>query len=141
MEKVCHRVLCLYTIHSNIASGTVSLSGGMAFTLINDLEFILTCNSSGGPPTTVTWTRDSETINNTDIEAAKTELVDGETAQYTHTLTVTGRLEGLYTCTVTNKISSESSAELLVQGNTFQLKILPYSAYSFPIQLPLLPLM
>ena len=93
----------------------------MAFILLTDLEFILTCNSSGGPPTTVTWTRDSETIN--DTKAAKTELVDeeGETAQYTHTLP--GRQEGLYTCTVTNKVSPESSAELLVQGNTLKLKI------------------
>ena len=94
----------------------------MAFTLNTDLKFILTCNSSGGPPTTVTWTIGSKTIN--DIEAAncKTELVDGETAQYTHTLslTVTGRMEGLYTCTVTNKVSPESSAELLVQGKTYQ---------------------
>ena len=90
----------------------------MAFTLNTDLEFILTCNSSGGPPTTVTWTIDSKTINNT--EAAKTDIIDGETAQYTHNLTVTGRLEGLYTCTVTNEVSSESSAELLVQGKTCQ---------------------
>ena len=112
--------------------GTVSLSGGMAFTLITDLEFILTCNSSGGPATTVTWTRDSETINN--IEAAKTDFVDGETAQYTHTLP--GRQEGLYTCTVTNKVSPESSAELLVQSNTLQLKIVLYSVYSFPHPAP-----
>ena len=88
----------------------------MAFTLDTDLEFILTCNSSGGPATTVTWTRDSKTIN--DTEGARTNLLDGETAQYTHTLT--GRMEGLYTCIVTNKISPESSAELLVQGKTCQ---------------------
>ena len=118
MEKVCNRELYLYSIHKNIALGTVSLSGGVAFTLYTDLEFILTCNSSGGPPTTVIWTRDSKTINNT--EAAKTDIVDGETAQYTHTLTVAGRMVGLYTCTVTNKVSSESSAELLVQGKTYQ---------------------
>ena len=108
----------------------------MTFTLNTDLEFTLTCNSSGGPPTTVTWTRDSKTINDTDTEAAKTEFVDGEIAQYTHTLTVTGRQTGLYTCTVTNEVSSESSAELLVQGNTLQLKILPYSVYSFPHPAP-----
>ena len=118
-----------------IVSGTVSLSGDMAFTLINDLEFILTCNSSGGPPTTVTWTRDSKTINDT-AAAKRTDIVNGETAQYTHTLIVTGRVEGLYTCTVTNKVSSESSAELLVQGNTLQLKIFPYSADSFPHPAP-----
>ena len=125
---------CVYTIHNNITSGNVSLSGGVTFTLKTGLEFILTCNSSGGPATTVTWTRGSETLN--DIEAAMTELVDAEAAQYTHTLTVTGRLEGLYTCTVGNKVSPESSAELLVQGNTLQLKIVPYSVCSFPHPAP-----
>ena len=87
----------------------------MTFTLNTDLEFFLICNSSGGPPTTVTWTRDSKIIN--DTEAAKTEfiMIDETTAQYTHTL-LTGRQEGLYTCTVTNKVSAETTAELLIQG-------------------------
>ena len=123
MEKVwnrVHNIMSACTIHNNIASGAVSLSGGVTFTLNKDMEFTLTCNSSGGPPTTITWTRDSETINDTDTEAAKTEFVDGETAQYTHTLIVTGRMGGLYTCTVTNEVSSESSAALLVQGETYQ---------------------
>ena len=38
------------------------------------------------------------------------------TAQYTHILTVTGRLGGLYTCTVANDKPSEDSAQLNVQG-------------------------
>ena len=106
----------------------------MIFTLNTDLEFILTCNSSGGPATTVTWTRDSQTIN--DTAAAKTDFVDGVTAQYANTLTVTGRLGGLYTCTVTNEVSPGSSAELLVQGNTLHVKIVTYSVYSFPHPAP-----
>ena len=43
-------------------------------------------------------------------------LDDRVTAQYTHTLTVTGRLGGLYTCTVANDKPSEDSAQLKVQG-------------------------
>ena len=97
---------------NNIASGNVSLSGGMTFTLNTGLVFFLICNTSGGPPTTVTWTRDSKIIN--DTEAAKAVLIDETTAQYTHILT--GRQEGLYTCTVTNKVSTETTAELLIQG-------------------------
>ena len=112
MGKVCNRVISSMPSSNNIASGNVSLSGGMTFTLYTDLEFFLICNSSGGPPTTVTWTRDSKIIN--DTEAAKTELIDETTAQYTHMLT--GRQEGLYTCTVTNKVSTETTAELLIQG-------------------------
>ena len=37
-------------------------------------------------------------------------------AEYTHTLTVTGRLGGLYKCTVSNDKPSEDSAQLNVQG-------------------------
>ena len=45
-----------------------------------------------------------------------TVLNDAETAQYTHTLTVTGRLGGLYTCTVSNDKPSEAVANLTVHG-------------------------
>ena len=48
-----------------------------------------------------------------------TVLNDAETAQYTHTLTVTGRLGGLYTCTVANDKPSEDSAQLYVQGTVY----------------------
>ena len=63
----------------------------MTFTLDSDLnetsaQFTLTCNSTGGPATTVTWTRDSVNITN----GTETVLNDRETSQYTHTLTVTG---------------------------------------------------
>ena len=73
-------------------------------------QFTLTCNSTGGPATTVTWTRDSEML------TGSTVLNDATTAQYTHTLTVTGRLGGLYTCTVANARPSEDSATYTVQG-------------------------
>ena len=94
------------------------MSGGMNFTVDSDLngaspQFTLTCISTGGPATTVTWTRD--TINVT--EGTETLLDDRVTAQYTHTLTVTERVEiGLYTCTVSNGKPSEDSAQLNIQG-------------------------
>ena len=75
-------------------------------------QFTLTCISTGGPATTVTWTRDSDTV----TEGTETVLDDRETAQYTHTLTVTGRLGGLYTCTVANDKPSHDSSQLKVQG-------------------------
>ena len=55
-------------------------------------QMTLTCISTGGPATTVTWTRDSITV----TEGTETVLDDLETAQYTHTLTVT--TGGEYTC-------------------------------------------
>ena len=76
-------------------------------------QFTLTCISTGGPATTVSWTRDNVNITG---EQNKTVLNDTVTARYTHTLTVTGRLGGDYTCTVSNNKPSSSSKQLYVQG-------------------------
>ena len=88
----------------------------MTFTSLTEAspQFTLTCISTGGPATTVTWTRDSDTV----TEGTETVLDDRQTAEYTHTLTVTGRLGGLYTCTVANDKPSEGSVQLIVQGNS-----------------------
>ena len=92
---------------------------GMIFTEVSDLngaspQFTLTCISTGGPATTVTWTRDSVTV----TEGTETVLDNRITSQYTHTLTVTGRQGGLYKCTVANNRPSNNvtSAQLIVQG-------------------------
>ena len=97
----------------------------MTFTLNHDsqvfqtstyVNFTLTCISTGGPATTVTWTRDSTTV----TEGTETVLNDPVTAQYTHTLT--GRLPGLYTCTVANnKPSSDSASKRVSYMRYFQL--------------------
>ena len=73
-------------------------------------QFNLTCISTGGPATNATWTRDSEML------IGVTELNDPVTAQYTHTLTVTERLGGLYKVTVANSMPSSISAQLNVLG-------------------------
>ena len=92
---------------------------GMTFTVDFDLsgdnfQFTLTCISTGGPATTVTWTRDSVTV----TEGNETVLDNHTTSMYTHTLTVTGRLAGDYRCTVTNNrpTNNRISAQLTVQG-------------------------
>ena len=83
----------------------------------DSLQFTLTCISTGGPATTVTWTRDSgEAVGDTE-----TVLDNTETAQYTHTLTVTGRLGGDYTCTVANNKPSTASANITIIGITCML--------------------
>ena len=78
-------------------------------------QFTLTCISAGGPATTVTWTRDSTTV----TQGTLTVLNDPETAQYTHTLTVT--TAGEYTCTVANNKPSSASARI----NTSKFYISP----------------
>ena len=100
-------------------TGDVTIPAGITLTVLSDLngptpQFTLTCISTGGPATTVTWTRDSTTV----TEGTETVLDDPVTAQYTHTLTVTGRLGGLYTCTVSNNKPSSASASITVTGNT-----------------------
>ena len=94
----------IYILH-HIDTGDVTISGEVTFDYD---EMTLTCISTGGPATTVTWTRDTITV----TEGTETVLDDPETAQYTHTLTVT--TGGEYTCTVSN--NKPSSARITVPG-------------------------
>ena len=99
--------------------GGITIPGGMTLTVISDLngdspQFSFTCTSTGGPATTVTWTRDSQTVS-----GGVTVFNNAETAQYTHTLTVTGRLGGQYECTVNNSKPSEATTHFTVQGDVF----------------------
>ena len=72
-------------------------------------QLTITCISTGGPATTVTWTRDSTTVI---TEGTQTVLNDPQTARYTHTLTVT--TGGVYTCTVANDKPASASASFTV---------------------------
>ena len=119
------------------------VQGELTFSLDSDLngdspQFTLTCTSTGGPATTVTWTRDSETVS-----GGMTVLDDPVTAQYTHTLTVTGRLGGQYQCAVANSRPSQDSARLLVKCkylySTNKLRLAVSDVFSTP-QWPQLPL-
>ena len=77
----------------------------------DELILTLTCISTGGPATTVTWTRDSVTI----TEGNETVLKNATTANYTHTLSNTTKA-GVYTCTVSNNKPSNASASIILQG-------------------------
>ena len=91
-------------------SGVVDVQS-VGFTLDNEAspQFTLTCISTGGPATTVTWTRDSQAA----AGERRSEVVNGVTAQYTNTLTVTGRLGGLYVCNVANEVTPAGASESL----------------------------
>ena len=93
--------------------GDIIISDDVTLTVDSDLiGGTFTCISTGGPATTVTWTRDNVTI----TEGTETVLNDPGTAQYTHTLNVTEILVGLYTCTVSNNKPSTASATITVPG-------------------------
>ena len=118
---------CVNSIVNVMISGDIN---NLVLTVDSDLsevsvttsQFTFTCISTGGPATTVTWTRDSVTVlEDGDTYSLTTKLTDTETAQYIHTLTVTGRLGGLYTCTVANDKPSEAMMSLPIDGNIDRL--------------------
>ena len=64
--------------------------------------FTLTCASSGGPATTVTWERDGVQLMD-DSEYSISQVVeDTVQAVYSNRLSVYGRLTGVYRCIVDN---------------------------------------
>ena len=88
-----------------------------SFTLTVDVDgaspqFTLTCISTGGPATIVSWTRDTTPV----TEGNETVLVNPITAEYLHTLKVTGDIKGRYTCTVANNKPSNASVTIECEG-------------------------
>ena len=97
--------------------GVVHIFDDIEFHLDSPNQFTLTCISTGGPATTVTWTRNSTIIAEENIG---TIVTDTTMATYKHIIIVNGRLEGLYTCSIANAVSNVISPELYVHGMTFQ---------------------
>ena len=96
--------------------GGPRIQGTIHFQLTSEAEaatpvFTLTCTSTGGPATTVSWQR-----NGVVVSGGTTVVTDPATATYTSTLTVTGRETGSYTCVIVNSRSSATSQMLLIQG-------------------------
>ena len=72
--------------------------------------FTLLGATSGGPPTTYTWTRNGQVITNSasysiSIQVERTPA-GFQNSRYRSTLTVTGRLPGVYQYSVTNRATS-----------------------------------
>ena len=89
-------------------SGTVS---------IMDLSYdrsslTFTCTTTGGPATTVTWSRDGTPLVGGTYQQSQT-LTDTASATYLNTLSITAKdngLSGAYTCTVQNANSMDSES-------------------------------
>ena len=81
--------------------------------------FTLTCVTTGGPPTTVTWTRDTEIDYQSNRNFTFSRTVTNFTnSTYNNTLTVTGRYLGQYRMTAWNRntvlyIDSRSATSIL----------------------------
>ena len=110
--------------------GDLTILGGVTITVESNgtsSQFTLACVSTGGPATTVTWTRDFDTVN----EGTETVLDDRVTAQYTHTLTVTemNAINSTYKCVVSN--NKPSSASVAVETTVI---FTGYGNYIFKIE-------
>ena len=103
-------------------TGQVTISGEITFQLDTDPAndppvFTLTCTSTGGPATTVSWRRDGTMLSDDSNHDITSQVTDTVTATYTNTLIVTGRLTGQYQCNVSNsRTPSGSTRNLTVVG-------------------------
>ena len=109
------------TNHQISFPGSVVVSS-VQFQLISELNattptFTLTCISTGGPATTVSWTVNNSAVTEDSTHNITSQvLTDTVNATYNHTLMVTGRLVGEYQCSVSNNKPSSSSRMLSVVG-------------------------
>ena len=120
-------VLCTIDVYQHI--GGPRIQGTIQFQLASEVDaatpvFTLTCTSTGGPFTTVSWQR-----NGVVVSGGTTEVTDLATATYTSTLTVTGRKTGNYCCVVANSRSTVISPMLPVQGE-YYLYLLYFAYYN-----------
>ena len=78
------------------------------------VTFSLTCNSTGGPVSSVIWTRDGLLLVNTNPLV----LTDVSTDSYTNVLQVNGRTPGTYTCQMRGADNQILSAvDFIVHGS------------------------
>jgi len=95
--------------------GQVTISGEIKFQLDSETNantpvFTLTCTSTGGPATTVSWTRGNSTLS-----ATSQIVTNSVTGTYKNTLRVAMREVGTYVCNVSN-IRSSDTRSLTVLG-------------------------
>ena len=86
--------------------GSLEIVGGIIF---NRDRLTLTCITTGGPATTVTWTRDSTIVTG----GTETVLNNSVTSQYNHTL-MNVATAGDYTFKVSNRKPSVTSASIRI---------------------------
>ena len=91
----------------------------------NDQSRTLTCTSTGGPATNVTWRRDGVVITLNATHQQTKRVVDSVNGTFQTVLTINSSVSqsdivGTYNCTVTNA-GGESSRTLIVRGKTCSL--------------------
>ena len=108
-------------ISSFLPLGVVSITQPLQFSLqsaptADQPVFTLTCISTGGPATTVTWTRDRAPVFYDADHVLTQTVTDTLASTYSSVLTVTGGEPGSYQCSITNARGSSFSQSLMVEG-------------------------
>ena len=113
----------LMTIYlSYVHAGSPNVTG-LTF---DDQSRTLTCTSTGGPATTVTWRRDEVLITLNDTHQQTKRIVDNVTSTYQTVLTIDPSvgwddIVGTYNCTVENDRGESSETVVIPPGETSTL--------------------
>ena len=95
----------MFSAHLPFYIGNISIAD------YNVNDSVITFITTGGPATTVSWTRDSEMISDNDNNAQVSVLDNSYTGKYTHTLNMSGMaVLGVYGCSVSNNKPSLAKA-------------------------------
>ena len=108
-EKFKHSCVIFYPIGRGIITiDQISLSSSSFQS--DPPTFTLLGATSGGPPTTYTWTRNGQVITSSASYSISIQVERSpagfQNSRYHSTLTVTGRLPGVYQYSVTNRATS-----------------------------------
>ena len=115
-------MLLIYQLHFILQQLLLCHAGSPNVTSLtfDDQSMTLTCTSTGGPATTVTWRRDRVVITLNATYQQTKRLVDAVNGTYQTVLTINSSvcqsdILGSYNCTVEND-RGESSETVVVQG-------------------------
>ena len=134
--------ISFYPSISHFSTGRGAISGNhISLTSSSFLPdpptFTLLGATSGGPPTTYTWTRNGQVITNSasysiSIQVERT-IAGFQDSRYRSTLTVTGRLPGVYQYSVTNRATSGMVTDTLtIKSKTHVIEIRRISGWECP---------
>ena len=93
------------------------------------MDSILTCISTGGPATNVTWMRGSDEDNLMPVSnnMQVSVLVNATNAEYVHTLNVTGtKYSAVYGCSVSNNKPSSAKVIATITNNGIAIRVYIY---------------